>query len=88
MPDFAPEGLVVLSISDEESVKVASFIEHTGYRPAVLIDPESKVHKLFHIDGIPKTFVFDRSGKLVGETIDQCTGMQFLKMLSKTDLHP
>jgi peroxiredoxin len=85
---FAPEGLVVLSISDEESVKVASFIEHTGYRPAVLIDPESKVHKLFHIDGIPKTFVFDRSGKLVGETIDQCTRGQFLALLGKAGLHP
>lgn len=85
---FAPEGLVVLSISDEESAKVGSFIEHTVYRPAVLIDPDSKVHKQFHIDGIPKTFVFDRSGKLVGETIDQCTRGQFLALLGKAGLHP
>jgi peroxiredoxin len=84
---FQSQGLVVLSISDEDAFKVNSFIAPTGYRPPVLIDTGSTVHKQFHIEGIPKTFIFNRDGKLIGETIDQCTGMQFLKMLSKTDLH-
>jgi peroxiredoxin len=84
---FQPQGLVVLSITDEEPFKVNSFIAPTGYHPPVLIDPDGKVHKAFHIEGIPKTFVFNRDGKLIGETIDQCTARQFLQMLSKTDLH-
>jgi thiol-disulfide isomerase/thioredoxin len=83
---FGPQGLVVLSISDEEQVKVAPFIASSGYRPAVLLDPGDTVHKEFHIEGIPKTYLFDRSGKLVGETIDQCTERQFLDLLAKADL--
>ncbi len=85
---FQPQGLVVLSISDEDSFKVASFISPTGYHPPVLLDPGGKVHKLFHIDGIPKTFLFNRDGKLIAEAIDQRSMRQFLAMLSKTDLHP
>jgi thiol-disulfide isomerase/thioredoxin len=84
---FEPQGLVVLSITDENAFKVSSFISPTGYHPPVLLDPDGKVHTQFHIDGIPKTFIFDRNGKLVAETIDQCTQRQFLKMLSLTDLH-
>jgi peroxiredoxin len=85
---FQSQGLVILSITDEDAFKVNSFISPFGYHPPVLIDSGGAVHKQFHIEGIPKTFLFNRDGKLMGETIDQCTGMQFLKMLSKTDLHP
>ncbi len=41
-----------------------------------------------NVDGIPRTFVFDRAGKLVGVGIDQCTQKQFYQMLIKTDLQP
>jgi thiol-disulfide isomerase/thioredoxin len=83
---FAPQGLVILSISDEDQAKVAPFIASSGYRPTVLLDPGDTVHKEFHIEGIPKTYLFDRNGKLVGETIDQCTERQFLELLAKADL--
>jgi len=85
---FEPQGLVILSITDEEPFKVNSFIAPSGYHPPVLLDTDSAVHKHFHIEGIPKTFIFNRDGKLVAETIDQCTGVQFLKLLARTDLHP
>jgi peroxiredoxin len=85
---FQSQGLVVLSITDEEPFKVSSFIGPTGYHPPVLLDPDGKVSKQFHIDGIPKSFVFNREGKLVAVAIDQRTQRQFLEMLSKTDLHP
>ena len=85
---FQSQGLVVLSISDEDPFKVNSFIAPTGYHPPVLIDSDGKVHKLFHIEGIPRTFVINRDGKLLSEAIDQRTQRQFLKMLSGTDLHP
>jgi peroxiredoxin len=85
---FQDQGLVVLSITDEEPFKVNSFIAPSGYHPPVLIDDGGKVHKLFHIEGLPRTFVFDRKGNLVGEAVDQCTQKQFLEMLSNTDLHP
>jgi thiol-disulfide isomerase/thioredoxin len=85
---FQAQGLVVLSITDEEPFKVSSFIAPTGYHPPVLIDSGGAVHKQFHIEGIPRTFVLNREGKLVAEAIDQRTMHQFLVMLSKTDLHP
>jgi peroxiredoxin len=85
---FEPQGLVILSITDEDGFKVNTFINNKNYHPPVLLDPGGAVHKTFHIEGIPKTFIFNRDGKLVAETIDQCTGMQFLKLLAKTDLHP
>jgi len=85
---FQDQGLVVLSITDENPFKVNTFLGGASYHPPILFDSEGKVHKQFHIDGIPRTFVFDRQGKLVAEAIDQCSQRQFLVMLSNTDLHP
>jgi thiol-disulfide isomerase/thioredoxin len=86
---FQPQGLVVLSITDEDSFKVASFFSaNAQYHPPVLIDQGGKVFQQFHIQGIPRTFLFDRDGKLISEAIDQRSQRQFLVMLSKTDLHP
>jgi thiol-disulfide isomerase/thioredoxin len=83
---FAPQGLVVLSISDEDQAKVGPFIASSGYRPVVLLDPGGQVHKEFHIEGIPKTYLIGRNGKLLGETVDQCTERQFLDLLAKAEL--
>lgn len=85
---FQDQGLIVLSISSEDSLKVASFIGGSNYHPPVLIDMGGQVFHQFHISGIPRTFLFDRNGKLIAEAIDQCSQRQFLVMLSKTDLHP
>jgi peroxiredoxin len=85
---FQAQGLVVLSITDEDPFKANSFVAPNKYHPPVLIDSDNKVHKLFHVEGIPRTFVFNRDGKLVAEAIDQRTQRQFLKMLSETGLHP
>jgi hypothetical protein len=38
---------------------------------------------MFVVDGIPKTFVYDREGKLVTQSIDMRTQKQFLEMLAK-----
>ena len=85
---FQPQGLVILSITDEDALKIIPFIAQMGYHPPVLFDADGKVHKLFHVDGIPKNFVFDREGKLVAQSIDQCTQHQLLMMLAKAGLHP
>jgi len=85
---YQSQGLVVLSISDEDSFKVNSFIAPTGYHPPVLIDPGDTVHKMFHVEGIPQTFVFDRDGKLVAIAIDQRTQRQFFNMLGQAGLQP
>jgi peroxiredoxin len=83
---FGPQGLVVLGISDEEAGKVERFVrEHTVSYP-VLLDPGRAVNTAFAIQGIPKTFVYDRTGRLVAESIDMRTEGQFLAMLAKAGL--
>jgi len=84
---FEKQGLVVLSITDEEQFKVGSFFATYKYHPTVLFDADGKIHQMFHVDGIPRTYVFNRDGKLLALAIDQRTQKQFLAMLSKTDLH-
>jgi thiol-disulfide isomerase/thioredoxin len=85
---FQDQGLVVLSITSEDGIKVGSFLGGANYHPPVLIDNGGMVFRQFHIEGIPRTFLFDRNGKLIAEAIDQRSQRQFLMMLSKTDLHP
>ena len=84
---FGSQGLVVLSITDEDGFKVAQFLGGDKYAPDVVLDPGGKVHQAFHITGIPRTFLFGRDGKLLAVAIDQRSRRQFLEMLSKTDLH-
>ncbi len=81
------DGLVILSLSDEDPFKVSSFIGQTGYHPPVLLDSGGKVARQFHVDGIPKSFVFDREGKLVAQSLDMRTQHQFLVMLAQAGLH-
>lgn len=84
---FKSQGLVILSISDEMPETVSSFLSRANYHPPVLIDSGDTVHKRFHVKGIPHTFVYDRSGKLVGQAIDERTERQFLALLAEAGLH-
>jgi peroxiredoxin len=80
------QGFVVLAISDEESAKVLPFIRERGVTFPVLLDPGRKVHDMFAVEGIPKSFVYDREGKLVAQSVDMRTQKQFLEMLGKAGL--
>jgi peroxiredoxin len=83
---FAPQGLVILGISDEETAKVEPFIRERKVTFPVLLDPGRKVNEMFVVEGIPKTFVYDREGKLVAQSIDMRTQKQFLVMLAKAGI--
>jgi peroxiredoxin len=84
--ELKDQGLLILSISDEDISKVQPFIAEHHYTYPILLDPGSKVHKLFVVEGIPKSFVYDRNGKLVAEAIDMRTRGQFLEMLAEAGL--
>jgi peroxiredoxin len=83
---FQSQGLVILAISDEEAAKVEPFIRERKVTFPVLLDPERKVNDLFVVNGIPKTFVYDREGKFVAQSIDMRTQKQFLEMLGKAGI--
>ena len=83
---FQKQVLVILAISDEDAARVKTFIAGKGISYNVLLDPGRKVNTLFNVMGIPKTFIYDRSGKLVAESIDMRTRNQFLQMLAQAGL--
>ena len=83
---FKEQGLVILAISDEDAGKVKPFVAGEKVTYPVLLDPGRKVNELFQVEGIPKTFVYDRNGKLVAQSIDMRTRRQFLEMLAQAGL--
>lgn len=83
---YKDQGLVVLSISDEEIGKVSPFIAERKITYPVLLDPGRKVNDAFVVEGIPKSFVYDREGKLVAQSIDMRTRSQFQSMLAQAGL--
>jgi peroxiredoxin len=83
---FKGQGLVILAISDEEVGKVQPFITERKITYPVMLDPGRKVNELFRVQGIPKSFVYNREGKLVAQSIDMRTQGQFLQMLAQAGL--
>jgi peroxiredoxin len=83
---FKKQGFVVLAISDEDEGKVKSFVEGNGFTYPILLDPGRKVHRLYDIEGIPKSFVYDREGKLVAQAMDMRANRQFMEMLAQAGL--
>ena len=84
---YKDQGFLVLSISDEEVAKVSPFVSERKITYPVLLDPGRKVNDAFVVEGIPKTFVYDREGKMVAQSIDMRTRNQFQQMLARAGLH-
>ena len=85
---FQSQGVVILGLDDENPFKINQFFGGHNLNYPVLLDEGRKVAEQFHVEGIPKTFVFDREGKLVAQSIDMRTQHQFLMMLAKAGLKP
>ena len=84
---YKDQGFVILAISeDEETPKVAPFIAEHKITYPILLDPGAKVNNVFAVEGIPKSFVYDREGKLVAQSIDMRTRGQFDAMLAQAGL--
>jgi peroxiredoxin len=83
---YKDQGFVVVSISDEEAAKVQPFIAERKITYPVLLDPGRKINDLFQVEGIPKSFVYNREGKLVAQSIDMRTRHQFQAMLAQAGL--
>jgi peroxiredoxin len=73
-------------MSDEDGSKLLPFIRAQGIQYPILVDPGRKVYQLFQVEGIPKTFLYDREGNLAAEAIDMRTRNQFAAMLSQVGL--
>lgn len=83
---FKSQGLVVLAISDEDAPTVKPFVKQFNITFPVLLDTGDKVNGQYKISGIPKTFIYDRDGKLIAQAIDMRTSTQFQAMLAQAGL--
>lgn len=83
---FRKQGFVVLGISAEKAGTVRRFIAGRRVTYPILLDSGRNVNQIFGVDGIPKSFVYNREGKLVAQAIDMRTHKQFLAMLAKAGL--
>uniref|UniRef100_Q028V9 Redoxin domain protein n=1 Tax=Solibacter usitatus (strain Ellin6076) TaxID=234267 RepID=Q028V9_SOLUE len=84
--EFSGKGLVVLAVSDDKRETIDKFVANKRYTFPILLDPERKAYGDFDIEGIPKTFVFDREGALAAQAIDMRTEAQFRSMLKAAGL--
>lgn len=82
------KGLIVLAISNEEEATVRAAATRYGLKMPVLLDPDAGLGQSLGLEGLPRTFVFNREGKLVAASIDQCSRRQFVQMLAQAGLHP
>jgi len=83
---FKDKGFTILAISDEDAAKVKPFVLQGKFTYPILLDPGRKVNDLFQVHGIPKSFVYNREGALVAQSIDMRTQKQFLEMLGRAGM--
>src|SRR6516162_377947 len=83
---FKTQGLTILAISDEDAAEVKPYIAQRKYGYLILLDPGRIVNERFRIRGIPKSLVYDRTGKLVAQSADMRTMGQFMEMLAQAGL--
>lgn len=83
---FKDQGLIVLAISDEDEAKVRAFLKTRPVSYPVMLDKGRQVNELYRVEGIPKSYIYGRDGKLVTESIDMRTRTQFLEMLGQAGI--
>jgi peroxiredoxin len=84
--ELAPKGFVVLAVSDEKRDVVENFLADKHYTFPILLDEARTVNGAFDVEGIPKSFLFGRDGKIVAQAIDMRTERQFREMLKAAGL--
>jgi len=78
---YEKQGLTVIAVSDEDRETVVNFLAKNNYSFPIALDPGRKASNAFAVDGIPKSFIFDREGRLAAQAIDMRTEGQFMELL-------
>jgi len=83
---FKEKGFVVLGITDEKPAVVTPFVTKNAMSYPILLDSNRTVNQLFSVQGIPRTVIYGRNGKIAAEAIDMRTQKQLLQLLAKAGL--
>jgi peroxiredoxin len=85
---FQSQGLVVLAISEEAPDTLRKYAAENNVRFPVLVDADTKVEeRAFHMKGLPASFIYDRSGRLVAQAPSAPTIERLLEKLGQAGLH-
>ena len=84
---YEAKGLTVIAVSDEDRETVTKFLAKNNYSFPIALDPDRKVNTAFAVEGIPKSFIFDREGRLAAQAIDMRTEGQFMELLKIAGLN-
>src|SRR5260221_669193 len=84
---FKKDGLIVLAITGERADKAKEFVDEHRLSYPVLLDSGMKSHEQYAIDGLPRSFGYNRDGRLVAQAMNTRTKKQFMDMLELAGLH-
>ncbi len=84
--EFAPKGLVVLAITDEEPERIRKFVQNHNYTFTVLLDPKDEVFKLYKVEAIPTLIIVGRDGVVVEHFVGLAPEREVRKALEKAGL--
>jgi peroxiredoxin len=84
---FQPQGLLILAISGDKAADLRNYVAEQTVSFPLLLDPDDKVKEQFRVVGIPKTFLYDREGRLAGQTLDRPSASGWIVLLSRAGLH-
>lgn len=73
---LGPRGLVIVAVSEDEASgpgaayggtlgDVPGFVRDNALTFTVLLDPRGALERLYGVDGLPTSFIIDRSGRVV-----------------------
>jgi peroxiredoxin len=70
---YRDSGFTVLAVSIDQGrgykERVKEFVDELSLTFPILLDPESRVTRIFRTIGVPETFVIDREGRIVKRVI-------------------
>lgn len=83
---YQQKGLTVIAVSYEDRARVEQFLAKNSYSFPIALDPDRKVNTAFSVEGVPKSFIFDREGRLAAQTIHMRTESRLLELLKLAGL--
>lgn len=71
------QGFVVLAVNNkEDAATVNAYIQEKGFTFPVLLDTQAEMLDLYQVQGLPTTFIIDRSGQIQHVQIGEITEEQ------------
>jgi len=78
---YKDKGLEIVAVNvDKESDAAAKFLDGRQFDFSIIYDKEGKLPKMYGLEAMPSSFLYDRSGKLIGQhrgfTIDEADSLE------------